>query len=153
VVSVVHFAERLADRQAVDSARSRIDWKHLLGLELESEGLDFSVLSSFRTRMVEHSHEQVVLDRQLERLSGLGFLRAGGRVRTDATRVLAVVRDVNRRKFCAEPLRCALEAPAVAAPHWPRVSGLRMRPGRNAMDSARTPTGCRKATWSPQDAP
>jgi transposase len=89
VVSVMQFAERLTDRQAADAVRGRIDWKYLLGLELEDEGFHFSVLSGFRERLVEHGQEQVVLDRLLARLSELGFLRAGGRVRTDATHVLA----------------------------------------------------------------
>ncbi|MEU5731481.1 transposase [Streptomyces antimycoticus] len=49
VVSVMQFAERLTDRQPADAVRSRIDWKHLLELELEDEGFPFSVLSGFRT--------------------------------------------------------------------------------------------------------
>ncbi|WP_394816864.1 transposase [Streptomyces lonegramiae] len=35
----MQFAERLTDRQAADAVRSRIDWKYLLGLELEDEGM------------------------------------------------------------------------------------------------------------------
>ena len=88
--------EWIRTRQAADAVRGRIDWKYLLGLELEDEGFHFSVLSGFRERLVERSHGQVVLDRLLARLSELGFLRAGGRVRTDATHVLALVRDLNR---------------------------------------------------------
>ncbi|KAK1179754.1 transposase, partial [Streptomyces sp. NBS 14/10] len=141
----MQFAERLTDRQAADAVRSRIDWKYMLGLELEDEGFHFSVLSGFRTRLVEHSREQVVLDRLLSRLSGLGFLRAGGRVRTDATHVLAPVRDVNRLEFCAETLRCALEALAVAAPDWLRAARIadvswQERYGQRA-DSYRLPKG------------
>lgn len=95
-----------------------------MGLGLEDEGFHFSVLSAFRERLVEHGQEQVVLDRLLARLSELGFLRAGGRVRTDATHVLALVRDPNRLEFCTETLRRALEALAVAAPDWLRTAGI-----------------------------
>jgi transposase len=145
VVSVMQFAERLTDRQAADAVRGRIDWKYLLGLELEDEGFHFSVLSGFRERLVEHSHEQVVLDRLLARLSELGFLRAGGRVRTDATHVLALVRDLNRLEFCTETLRRALEALTVAAPDWLRAAGVvdvswQQRYGQRA-DSYRLPKG------------
>ncbi|ADI12977.1 hypothetical protein SBI_09859 [Streptomyces bingchenggensis BCW-1] len=38
MVSVMQFAEQLTDRQAADAVRSRIDWKYLLGLELEDPG-------------------------------------------------------------------------------------------------------------------
>ena len=34
LVLVMQFAEGLADRQAADAVRSRIDWKYALGLEL-----------------------------------------------------------------------------------------------------------------------
>src|SRR5947208_14522096 len=35
LVTVLQFAEGLSDRQAADAVRSRLDWKYLLGLELE----------------------------------------------------------------------------------------------------------------------
>ena len=145
LVSVMQFAERLTHRQAADAVRGRIDWKYLLGLELEDEGFHFSVLSGFRERLVGHDVGRIVLDRMLERLSALGFLRAGGRLRTDATHVTALVRDLNRLEFCAETLRCALEALSVAAPHWLRNAGVvdsswQERYGARA-DSYRLPKG------------
>jgi hypothetical protein len=54
----------------------------------------------------------------LERLSGVGLLRSGGRQRTDSTHVLASVRTLNRMEFVGETLRAALEALAAAAPAW-----------------------------------
>src|SRR5215212_7978602 len=53
LVTVLQFVEGLADRQAAEAVRSRIDWKYLLGLELTDPGFDFSVLSEFRTRLIE----------------------------------------------------------------------------------------------------
>jgi transposase len=38
LVTVLQFAEGLSDRQAAEAVRSRIDWKYLLGLELEEPG-------------------------------------------------------------------------------------------------------------------
>jgi transposase len=52
VVTLLQFAENLADRQAVYAVWSRIDWKYLLGLELTDAGFDFSTLSEFRQRLV-----------------------------------------------------------------------------------------------------
>lgn len=44
LVTLLQFAENLSDRQAADAARGRIDWKHLLGLELTDPGFDASAL-------------------------------------------------------------------------------------------------------------
>jgi transposase len=118
LVSVLQYAEGLSDRQAADQVRARMDWKFLLGLELDDPGFDFSVLSDFRSRLVEHGLEEKVLDLVLARCSEVGLLRAGGRQRTDSTHVLAAVRTLNRMEFVGETLRAALEALAAAAPEW-----------------------------------
>jgi transposase len=54
MVTVLQFAENLTARQAADAVRGRIDWKYSLGLELTDAGFDFTVLSQFRTRLVDH---------------------------------------------------------------------------------------------------
>ena len=53
LVTVVQFRENLTDRQAAEAVRSRIDVKYLLGLDLTDPGFDFSVLSEFRSRLLE----------------------------------------------------------------------------------------------------
>src|SRR5438445_9985587 len=45
LVTIMPFRENLADRQAAEAVRARIDWKYLLSLELTDPGFDFSVLS------------------------------------------------------------------------------------------------------------
>src|SRR6266511_4213574 len=57
LVTVLQFAEGLSDRQAADAVRGRIDWKYLLGLELADPGFDHTVLSEFRTRLVDGNAE------------------------------------------------------------------------------------------------
>jgi len=52
LVTLMQFAENLSDRRAADAARSRIDWKYLLGLELADPSFDASALSEFRSRLV-----------------------------------------------------------------------------------------------------
>jgi transposase len=54
VVTVLQFLEHLSDRQAADAVRGRIDWKYLLGLDLTDPGFDASVLSEFRSRLIEN---------------------------------------------------------------------------------------------------
>jgi transposase len=51
IITLMQFLENLSDRQAAEAVRSRIDWKYILGLELDDPGFDFSVLSEFRQRL------------------------------------------------------------------------------------------------------
>jgi transposase len=118
IASVLQFSENLTDRQAAEAVRDRITWKYALGLELQDPGFDPSVLSEFRTRLVDGDLTSLALDALLERLAGLGLVKAGGRARTDSTHVIGAIRSLNRLELAGESLRAALEALAVAAPHW-----------------------------------
>jgi transposase len=118
VVMVLQFAEGLSDRQAADAVRSRIDWKYLLGLELEDAGFDFSVLSEFRDRILGGGMEQRLLDEMLGRFRERGLLKERGRQRTDSTHIQAAVRNLNRLECVGETLRHALNSLAELAPHW-----------------------------------
>lgn len=118
LVTVLQFAENLTDRAAAHRVRYGMDFKYALGLDLDGPGFDASVLSEFRARLVEHSLEEKALDLLLSSLRDRGLVKAGGRQRTDSTRVLAAVRDLNRLELAGETLRAALEALACAAPDW-----------------------------------
>src|SRR5215813_11433505 len=118
LVTIMQFRENLADRQAAEAVRARIDWKYLLSLELTDPGFDFSVLSAFRDRLLAGSAEALLLDKLLERCRALGLLTARGQQRTDSTHVLAAVRVLNRLELVAETLRAALNALATLAPAW-----------------------------------
>ena len=96
LVTLMQFRENLADRQAAEAVRARIDWKYLLGLELTDPGFDYSVLSEFRSRIVAGGAEHSLLDSLLEHCQTQHLLRAGGRQRTDATPVLGAIRVLNR---------------------------------------------------------
>jgi len=63
LVTIMQFRENLADRQAAEAVRARIDWKYLLSLELTDPGFDFSVLSEFRDRLLAGSAEELLLDK------------------------------------------------------------------------------------------
>ena len=114
----MQFRENLADRQAAEAVRARIDWKYLLSLELTDPGFDFSVLSEFRDRLLAGSAEELLLDKLLERCRALHLLQARGPQRTDSTHVLAAIRVLNRLELVAETLRAALNAVATVAPAW-----------------------------------
>ncbi len=118
LVTIMQFRENLADRQAAEAVRARIDWKYLLSLELTDPGFNFSVLSEFRDRLLAGSAEELLLDKLLERCRALHLLKARGQQRTDSTHVLAAIRVLNRLELVAETLRAALNAVATVAPDW-----------------------------------
>lgn len=119
MVLVLAFCEGLSDRQAVDAVASRIDWKYLLGLPLTYAGFDASVLSEFRTRLVESDEVEVLLlDRLLAICVAEGAVKARGKQRTDSTRLLAAVRTLNRLEVVVETISHTLEVLATAAPGW-----------------------------------
>ncbi len=140
LVTVLQFAEGLTDRQAAEAVRSRSDWKYLLGLDLTDPGLDFSVLSEFRQRLIDGQAEHQLLDDLLSRFKAKGLLKARGTQRTDATHVLDAVRTLNRLELVGETLRRALNDLARVVPEWlqaqvtpdwygrygPRVEALRL---------------------------
>jgi len=118
LVTVLQRAENLADRQAAEAVRTRIDWQYLLGLPLDDPGFDPTVLVEFRARVADAGLEQVVLDALLEKLAAGGLVRAGGKQRTDSTHVIAAVAGLNRLELVGESVRAALEALAAACPDW-----------------------------------
>ena len=74
LVTLMQFAENLSDRQAADAVRARIDWKYALCLELDDPGLDASVLSEFRARLVDGAQEALLFDQLLARCREAGLL-------------------------------------------------------------------------------
>ena len=118
LVTVLQRAEKLTDRQAADAVRMRLDWKYLLGLPAGDPGFDHSVLAEFRAKVAEAGLELAVLDALLERLAADGLIKAGGKQRTDSTRVIAAVAALNRLELAGESVRAALEALAAAHPGW-----------------------------------
>lgn len=117
----MQFRENLSDRQAAEAVWSRIDWKYLLGLELTAPGFDFSVLSEFRSRLLEGKSETMLLVELLEACRRMDLVKPRGKQRTDATHVLAAVRVMNRLEQLAETMRAALNEIAAQAPGWLQV--------------------------------
>jgi transposase len=79
VVTILQFAERLSDHDAAEAVRTRIDWKHLLGLKGHAE--------------------MSLLDRFLDKCKSLGMLRDRNDMRTDSTHVVVSIRNMNRSEL------------------------------------------------------
>lgn len=120
LVTVMQFSEGLSDRQAAEAVRARIDWKYALGLELSDPGFDFSVLSEFRSRLLEGGKERLLLEKLLLGCKERGYLKARGRQRTDSTHVLGALRVLSKWERTAETMRAALNALATTNPDWLR---------------------------------
>jgi transposase len=118
LVTILQFAEGLSDRQAAHAVRTRIDWKYVARLELTDRGFDGSVLSEFRSRLLDGAAETLLLDRLLVWCRERQLLRVRGRQRTDSTHVLAAVRALTRIELVGETMRHALNSLAVVAPAW-----------------------------------
>jgi transposase len=118
LVTVFQCMENLTDRQAADAVRDRLAWKYALSLELTDTGFDHTVLSEFRSRLVEGNAEQRLLDLLLERCREGGWLKAHGRQRTDSTHVLAKIRALNRTLCVAQTMVYVLNVLSEVAPDW-----------------------------------
>jgi transposase len=67
LITILQFMEHLTDRQAADAVRSRLDWKYALSLELIDPGFDHTVLSEFRSRLIQGNAEERLLNLLLQR--------------------------------------------------------------------------------------
>src|SRR5262249_51715009 len=121
LVPVVQVMEHVTDRQAADAVRRCLDGKYLLSLELTDGGFDHTVLSEFRTRLLQGSAELRLLERFLTRCREEGWLKARGRQRTDSTHVLAKIRALHRLVCVAQTLVYVLNVLAEVAPEWVRA--------------------------------
>jgi hypothetical protein len=117
-VTVLQVMENLTDRQAAQAVCLRLDWKYALSLALEDEGFDFSMLSDFRERLISQHAEERLLEPILQVCRANGWLKAGGKQRTDATHVLASLRTLSSIESVGETLRATLNALAELDAEW-----------------------------------
>jgi transposase len=118
LVTLLQCAEGLADHQAAEAVRSRIDWKYLRRLERTDSGCDASVLSEFRGRLIAGAAESRLFDTLLTWCRSRQLVKARGTQRTDATHVLAAIRTLHRRERVLETLRAALNQLSAADATW-----------------------------------
>ncbi len=118
LVTVLQALENLSDRQAAEMVRGRLDWKYALSLPLDDQGFDASILVDFRQRLLDHGAQDLLLEPILRVCREHGWLKAGGKQRTDSTFVLANARRLSSLESVGESLRAALNEIAEVDPDW-----------------------------------
>jgi transposase len=89
MVTILQRREDLSDREAEERVRYDLRWKYALGLEVNDEGFDHSLLGKFRDRLLAHGKERVSFERLLEKLVAEGLIRPEEVQITDATQMVA----------------------------------------------------------------
>lgn len=126
IVTILQHAYGFSDREAVDQLNSRLDWKYAARMGINDQAFDHSVLSEFRKRLLEKGLQDRLFNQILDVAERAGLLKAE-KQRTDSTRIVANVRELNRVDRIREAFRAALNealdehAPAFASecdPHW-----------------------------------
>ena len=118
LVTILQFLEHLSDRQAADVVRGHIDGKYALEVDLTDAVCDYSLLSTFRERLVTYHAEQRLLDAILGVGTQQGWITARGKQRIDSTRSVMAARALNRLGCVGETMRAALN---VLATHTPEL--------------------------------
>jgi transposase len=118
LVTVFQFLEDLPDRVAAAQVRSRMDWKYVLRQDLTWTGFNYTDLCNFRKRLAENEEEGLVFEKVLVYLKENGYIKKGGKQRTDASHVLGKLRKLSRLELVLETLREALSAIVSSDAHW-----------------------------------
>ena len=118
LITIFQFLEHFSDRQAAEAVGDRLAWKYALSRDITASGVDHTVLSEFRSRLVAGHAEQRLLDLLFQRCHQEGWLKARGRQRTDSTHVLAKIRSLNRFLCVVQTIVYVVNVLAEVAPSW-----------------------------------
>ena len=118
LITILQTMEGLTDRQAAQAVQLRMDWRYALSLPLSYTGMDFTILSDFRERLVINGATQVLLQPLLDLCRERGWLNGGGKQRTDSTMVLGRLRTLNSLESVGEGMRASLNAIAEVEADW-----------------------------------
>jgi IS5 family transposase len=84
-VMVLQALEGLSDREAAGALRTNIAWKVAAGLALDDEGIHYSVLTYWRTRLRQSDRPERIFDTVREVVDATGVLKGKRRRALDST--------------------------------------------------------------------
>jgi transposase len=119
LVTILHYIEAVAARQAAEAVRGRIDGQSALRLERTAPGFDRTVFSEFRPWLVVGA----AAPRRLDAILARQWLQACGRQRPDSTPVRACGRAGHRVAGVGDTRRQTRNRLAVVAPAWLHTHG------------------------------
>lgn len=118
LVTILQMMEKLPDRVAARYVVTRLDWKYALHLPLGYLGFHFTDLYAFRQRLLKNGQERLMFDQVVAKLKAMGLIKKRGKVRTDATHVVALVNRLSQLELVRESIRVALDALGDVASAW-----------------------------------
>jgi transposase len=92
---LLQYHDDCSDRETEAQVRFDLRWKHALGLGLEDQGFDATVLSVFRRKLLQHGLTRVLFDRLISAAQEAGLLTKTADQVIDSSHILgaAGVRD------------------------------------------------------------
>jgi len=118
LVTILQAMEKVPDRVAARYVVTRLDWKYALHLPLGYLGFDFTDLHVFRQRLMQNGQERLMFDAVVAKLKAMGLIKERGKVRTDATHMVALLNRLSQLELVRETIRVALDALSGVAPVW-----------------------------------
>ena len=116
-VTILQYCFRASDRAAVENTIMRRDWRIALGLDVDWDGFDPTVLTRFRQRLGQAGIEERVFGRVVELCQERGLV-SGRQVRVDATHVLSDLARLQRADCLQEALRVVVQSAEDRSPEF-----------------------------------
>jgi len=85
---LLEYHDDCSDAEAEQRMRFDLRWKHALGLRLEDEGFDSTVLCRFRRKMLDHGLERALFERLVNAAREAGLLTNGASQLIDSSHIL-----------------------------------------------------------------
>jgi transposase len=85
---LLQYHDDCSDAEAEQRMRFDLRWKHALGLRLEDEGFDSTVLCRFRRKLLDHGLERVLFERLVNAAREAGLITKGASQLIDSSHIL-----------------------------------------------------------------
>lgn len=108
-VLVLQFVERVPDRQAAESVQYDLRWRLALHMGLNDHSFDPSLLTKFRSRLLEGGFERIAFDALLDKLLTDGWVKQRSKQRLDSTHVCGLLSQMSRLECARETIRLVLD--------------------------------------------
>jgi len=126
-VQLLQSFEGVSDREAAENVRCDLRWKTTLGLSLDDEGFDFTLLCYFRERLRKSASPRRILDRFKEVAIEAGMLKKSGIRVLDSTPILSAVQTQDTVTMVRSALRTVLRLVARTHPDVSQEVGAALR--------------------------